>query len=91
VGNSIVELVGAIIVAIITGGLSLVGVIISNASNNKKMQSQLEKQQAITDVKIEALTEEVRKHNSFAEKIPVIEFQIETLKTSVSELKGVKK
>ena len=89
--DSIIGFIGTIIVAIITGGLSLVGVIISNSNNNKKMQSQLEKQQAVTDVKIDALADEVRKHNSFAERIPVIEFQIEALKTDVKTLKGAKK
>lgn len=53
-----------IVAAIITGIVTLAGVLIANS-----------KSQAITDVKIEELTREVRKHNSFAEKIPVIEEQ----------------
>lgn len=54
-----------IVAAIITGIVTLAGVLIANS-----------KSQAVTDVKIEELTREVRKHNSFAEKIPVIEEQI---------------
>ena len=50
----------SIIVAIITGGLSLVGVVMSNISSNKRIEAQLDKQQAVTDTKLEELTREVR-------------------------------
>ena len=53
-----------IITALITGGLSLVGVIITNVSSSKKIEAQLMTAQAVTDTKIETLTEEVRKHNT---------------------------
>lgn len=76
----------AIIVAIITGGLALIGVIITNVSGNKRMQYQLEKAQAITDTKIEELTREVRKHNGFAEKIPVITEQIKVINHRIEDL-----
>ena len=76
----------AIIVAIITGGLALIGVIITNVSGNKRMQYQLEKAQAITDTKIEELTREVRKHNGFAEKIPVISEQIKVINHRIEDL-----
>ena len=59
------DTVETIVAAIITGIVTLSGVLIANS-----------KSQAVTDVKIEELTREVRKHNSFAEKIPVIEEQI---------------
>ena len=58
----------SIIVAIITGGLTLLGTIISNISSNKKIETNLKIQQAVTDTKIEALTSEVREHNNFAKK-----------------------
>lgn len=58
----------AIIAALVSGIVTLAGVLIANS-----------KSQAVTDVKIEELTREVRKHNSFAEKIPVIEEQITAL------------
>ena len=61
-----------IFVAIITGGLALVGVIITNVAGNRRAEEKLRVAQAITDAKIEELTREVRKHNNFAEKIPVI-------------------
>ena len=63
----------SIIVALITGGLSLAGVVYANRQAAKSMASQLEKQQAITDTKLEDLTREVRQHNDFARRIPILE------------------
>ena len=58
-----------IIGCIITGGLSLVGVVLSNLSNNKKIENTLSTQQAVTDTKLEELTREVRSHNNFAQRV----------------------
>jgi len=76
----------AIIVAIITGGLSLIGVVFSNASSNKKIQSQLNTQQAVMDTKIDELTREVREHNHFAQRIPVVEEQIKVMNHRIDDL-----
>ena len=76
----------AIIVALITGGLSLLGVILSNSQSNKKTELQLDKHQAITDTKLEELTREVRAHNNFAQRIPVIEEQIRVANHRISDL-----
>ena len=54
-----------IIVAIITGGLSLLGVIITSNKTTREVQAKLDKQQAVTDTKLEELTREVREHNNF--------------------------
>jgi len=62
-----------IIATIITGGISLIGVIITNISSNKKIETQLKIQQAVTDTKIEGLTREVRMHNNFAQRVPILE------------------
>lgn len=62
-----------IIAAIITGVLSLIGVVVSNLAANAKMTKELEKAQAVTDTKIEELTREVREHNNFAKRVPVLE------------------
>lgn len=72
-----------IITAIITGGLSLIGVIISNISSNKKIEMQLMNAQAVTDVKLENLADEVRKHNAFADRITTLEVKVEELKRRV--------
>jgi hypothetical protein len=68
-----------IITALITGGLSLVGVIITNVTSSKKIEAQLMTAQAVTDTKIETLTEEVRKHNTFAARITALEVKVAAL------------
>ena len=68
-----------IITAIITGGLSLVGVIITNVSSSKKIEAQLMTAQAVTDNKIENLTDEVRKHNTWADRITALEVKVDAL------------
>ena len=75
-----------IIVAIITGGLALVGVIISNKSSERRIQHQILVNQAVTDTKIEELTREVREHNNFARRMPVVENEIKHLGNEVQRL-----
>lgn len=65
----------SIIVALITGGLTLLGVLVAN-----------NKQQAITDTKLEELTREVREHNDFARRVPVVEAQIKVINHRISDL-----
>ena len=69
-----------IIVALITGGITLVGVLISN-----------QKSQAVTDTKLEELTREVREHNGFAQKIPVMQEQIKVINHRIDDLEGAPK
>ena len=69
-----------IIVALITGGVSLVGVLISN-----------QKSQAVTDTKLEELTREVREHNGFAQKIPVMQEQIKVINHRIDDLEEINK
>ena len=66
----------AVIVALITGGLSVLGVIISNIGSNRKIEETLSTSQAVTDCKIEELTREVREHNNFAKRVPILENDI---------------
>ena len=80
-----------IIVALITGGLSLIGVIISNNRSNNKIQSQLETSQAVTDTKLDELTREVREHNGFARRMPVVEEQIKVINHRINDLEGFHK
>ena len=65
-----------VLVALITGGLAFLGVIVTNIGNNRKMQKELEKNQAVTDTKIDELTREVRQHNNFAQRVPVLENKV---------------
>ena len=75
-----------IIASLITGGLALIGVIVTNIMGNKKFETQLDKRQAITDVKIDALKEEVKKHNDFATRVPVMEEQIRVVNHRIEDL-----
>ena len=76
----------AILVACITGGLSLVGVIITSLATSKKQEKNAAVAQAVTDTKLEELTREVRLHNGFAEKIPVIQEQIKVINHRLDDL-----
>ena len=79
-----------VIVALITGGLSFLGVMFSNMSANKKIEQNLLTAQAVTDnqiknldAKISALADEVRKHNTFADRITRLEVAVESLKEKI--------
>ena len=69
-----------IIVALITGGVTLVGVLISN-----------QKSQAVTDTKLEELTREVREHNHFARRVPVLEEQMKVANHRIDDLEELNK
>ena len=75
-----------IIAAAITGLLSLAGVIISNVSANRKIEHKIETAQAVTDCKVDELTREVREHNNFARRMPVVEEQIKVINHRISDL-----
>lgn len=81
----------AIITAIITGGMALLGTILSGRSAADKMASELEKNQAVTDTKIDELCREVREHNNFAKRMPVVEEKIKVINHRLEDLEGQKK
>jgi hypothetical protein len=78
----------AIIVAFITGGLSLLGTILTILQTSKKTEESFKIHQAVTDEKIENLTREVRKHNGFAERLPVLEQRVSDLAEQVKASKS---
>ena len=84
-----------IIVALITGGLALVGTIISGRNTvdkvNRTMMQNLSTSQAVTDTKIEELTREVREHNNFARRMPVVEEQIKVINHRIEDLEDAQK
>lgn len=80
-----------IIVALITGGLALLGVIISNKSSENRIQHQLMTHQAVMDTKIDELTREVREHNNFAKRMPVVENEIDHIGKEIETLKDYHK
>jgi len=78
----------AIVVALITGGLSLLGVVCTCAGAARKQQAAMEVAQAVTDTKIEELTREVREHNQFAHRMPVVEEQIKVINHRLADLEN---
>mgnify|MGYP004543200677 FL=1 len=76
----------SIIVALITGGLSLLGVVVTSRRNAADIDHKLDKQQAVTETKLEELTREVRLHNGFAQRVPVLEEQIKVANHRISDL-----
>lgn len=70
----------AIITAIITGGVTLIGVLISNS-----------KAQAVTDTKLEELTREVREHNNLAKRVPVLEEKMKVCEHRIEDLEDKEK
>ena len=69
-----------ILTALITGAVTLMGVLISNS-----------KSQAVTDTKLAELTREVREHNNFAKRMPVVEEQIKVINHRIEDLEGFHK
>ena len=70
----------SIITAIITGGVTLLGVLIANG-----------KSQAVTETKLDELTREVREHNNFAKRVPVVEEQIKVINHRLEDLEDYQK
>jgi len=75
-----------IIAAAISGGFALVGVIITNLTSMNKIRQELKTQQAVMDCKLDELTREVRAHNNFAQRMPVVEEQIKNIKDKMEYL-----
>lgn len=75
-----------IIVAIVTGVATVIAVVLTNSRNSRDMDAKLEKAQAITDTKIEELTREVRIHNGFAQRIPVLEEKMSEANNRIKNL-----
>lgn len=80
------EIIVAIAPSLITGGLALVGVVITNRRAAREMQAKLEQKQAVTDTKIDELTREVRLHNNFAQRVPVLEEKMSVANHRISDL-----
>lgn len=76
----------AILVALITGGMSLLGVIVTSLITARKSENAIKIAQAVTDTKIQDLTREVREHNNFARRMPVVEEQIKVINHRIADL-----
>ena len=76
----------SILVALVTGGLSLLGVMISASTSSRKTEHQIQTAMAVTDTKLEELTREVRTHNHFAQRMPVVVEQIKVINHRIGDL-----
>ena len=81
----------AVTVALISGGISLIGIFVSNMMTAKKNETTMKVNQAVTDTKLEELTREVREHNNFARRMPVVEEQIKVVNHRIEDLEGFHK
>ncbi len=76
----------AVAVALISGGISLFGIFVSNMMTAKKTETTMKVSQAVTDTKLEELTREVREHNNFALRMPTLEHKVKSLEDRVDKL-----
>lgn len=72
--------------SLITGLLSLAGVVLSNLLSERRRESALRTAQAVTDEQLRELTREVREHNHFARRMPVVEEQIKVINHRLEDL-----
>jgi len=77
-----------ILAACITGVLSLIGVLIANRKNADAIDHKLDKAQAVTETKLDELTREVREHNNFARRMPVLEEQLRMASRRIGNLEN---
>ena len=75
-----------IIIALITGGLAVISNLVSNKNTMNKINNQIITHQAVTDTKLEELTREVREHNNFAKRMPVVENDIKHINAEIHKL-----
>ena len=79
-------MVESILTALIAGGLALIGTVITVAAASRKTEQHIKTHQAVTDEKIAELTREVREHNNFARRMPVVEEKIKNIECRVKNL-----
>lgn len=80
----------AIIVALITGCLSVLGVVVTQVFTTKRSNQSINTSLAVMETEVKELTREVRLHNSFAERIPTLETKIDMLDKRVSKIESKK-
>ena len=76
----------SVLAALISGLLSLAGVMLSNLLSDRRRENALRTAQAVTDTRLEELTREVRMHNNFAQRMPVVEEQIKAIHHRLEDL-----
>lgn len=84
-----------VFVAILGGGITLIGtiftVVINSTVTGREMNAKLDKAQAVTQTRLDELTREVREHNDFGRRIPLLEEKIKVVNHRLDDLEGTKK
>ena len=80
-----------VLASLITGLLSLAGVMLSNLLSDRRRETALRTAQAVTDEQLRQLTREVREHNNFARRVPVMEEQIKVINHRIADLEDCHK
>ena len=81
----------SIAVALITGGFAMLGTVVTCLLTARKSEENMRVAQAVTDTKIEELTREVREHNGFARRMPVVEEQVKVINHRIDDLEAFHK
>lgn len=81
-------MIETIVASLITGGLALIGVVITNLANARKTDAKLQIAQAVTQEKLEELTRKVREHNHFAQRVPTLEREVKDIKGHIGRLES---
>lgn len=89
--NTVIVALIAAAASVITGIITLVGVILTSRQQARDIDHKLEMQQAVINTKIDDLTREVREHNNFARRMPVVEEQIKVANHRIEDLEGFHK
>ena len=78
----------SIIVALVTAGAAILSNVVLSNKNSREIDHKLETHQAVTDTKLEELTREVREHNNFARRMPVLEEKITVANHRIADLEA---
>lgn len=78
----------SVIVALVTAGAAILSNVILSNKNSREIDHKLETHQAVTDTKLDELTREVREHNNFARRMPVVEEQIKVANHRIEDLEN---
>ena len=78
----------SVIVALVTAGAAILSNVILSNKNSREIDHKLETHQAVTDTKLDELTREVREHNNFARRMPVLEEQMKVANHRIEDLEN---
>lgn len=89
--STIVSALIAAAAAVVTGIITLIGVMSSNRKQAQDIDHKLDRQLAVTATKLDELSREVREHNNFARRVPVLEEQMKVANHRIGDLEDFHK